>query len=139
MNSFTNVQRTPGCGDDAGAPWAPVIPAGPCTPVSPAEPCTPVIPVEPCTPVIPVEPCAPVIPVIPVGPAGPAGPVHATATNTPAQSGSSATAAFLIRPLIWSVFPLITVLLSFTEANRQSVVSCGCAASRRVVNKVMSL
>jgi hypothetical protein len=41
--------------------------------------------------------------------------------------------------LIWSVFPLITVLLSFTEANRQSVVSCGYAASRRVVNKVMSL
>src|SRR4030095_5505697 len=125
MNSFNNVQRTPGCGDDAGAPRDPVIPAGPCTPV---------IPVEPCTPVIPVEPCAPVIPVIPVGPAGPAGPVHATATKM-----DSAPAASLIRLLIWSVFPLITVLLSFTEANRQAVVSCGCATSRRVVNKVMSL
>jgi hypothetical protein len=82
--------------------------------------------------------------------------VHATATNSPAQSGSSDTsslrfvirtpvkmdsapAATLIRPLIWSVFPLITVLLSFTEANRQAVVSCGYAASCRVVNKIMKL
>jgi hypothetical protein len=42
----------------------------------------------------------------------------------------SAPAASLIRPLIWSFFPLITVLHFFTEANRQAVVSvwlCGIA------------
>jgi hypothetical protein len=81
--------------------------------------------------------------------------VHATATNTTAQSGSTPASSrrFVVRPpgkmagapaaslirLIWSIFPLITVLLSSTEANRQAVVSYGCAASCRVVNKVMSL
>src|SRR3989337_2775342 len=130
MMSFNDIQRTPGIGDDADAPWAPVIPAGPCTPVIPAEPCTPVIPVEPCAPVIPGDPCTPVIPVEPCGPvipAGPAGPVHPTANNAPAHSGSSATSSrrFIVRPPAKMVSCDVVVTVDSIGCHRARVVGLG--------------